>query len=137
MKLSNNGIASVADWHATLAQVIDDPSAVSWVDLSFNKLTTVDPVLTALPLTTLYLHANAIGKLSDVEKLKSLTKLRSLTLHGNPVEEHKHYRPYIIALLPNLRTLDFTAITPADRRGAEGFKRSMEARKKRQRDEYR
>ena len=39
-------------------------------------------------LSRLYLHANAITSLAEVEKLQSLgNTLRSLTLHGNPVAE--------------------------------------------------
>ncbi|XP_044274548.1 leucine-rich repeat-containing protein 51 isoform X2 [Varanus komodoensis] len=49
-------------------------------------------------LTTYYnlhhlnLHGNSIQQLSEVDKLAVLPHLRSLTLHGNPIEEEKGYR---------------------------------------------
>lgn len=50
-------------------------------------------VLTTLfNLSVLYLHGNSIQRLGEVNKLAILPRLRSLTLHGNPVEEEKGYR---------------------------------------------
>jgi hypothetical protein len=51
-------------------------------------------------------------------ELKPLTKLPHLTnlaLHGNPVAAKKHYRNYVLHLLPNLTKLDFSCITKQDR----------------------
>lgn len=43
-------------------------------------------------LSVLYLHGNSIQRLGEVNKLAVLPRLRSLTLHGNPIEEEKGYR---------------------------------------------
>lgn len=43
-------------------------------------------------LSVLYLHGNGIQRLGEVNKLAILPRLRSLTLHGNPIEEEKGYR---------------------------------------------
>lgn len=43
-------------------------------------------------LSVLYLHGNSIHRLGEVNKLAVLPRLRSLTLHGNPIEEEKGYR---------------------------------------------
>lgn len=53
--------------------------------------------------------------MSEVDKLGSLCKLQSLTLHGNPIEDMKGYRDYIISKIPQLEKLDFSKITKADR----------------------
>lgn len=57
------------------------------------------PRLRALQILTTYrnlhclqLHANSIQGLGEVDKLAVLPHLRSLTLHGNPIEEEKGYR---------------------------------------------
>lgn len=84
-------------------------------------------------LRTLYMHGNQIKNLDDVEKLKKFPNLRTLTLHGNPIDEIKNYRFHVISVLPNLKNLDFTAITPQDRETAEVyekmFKKRMEKKK--------
>lgn len=40
-------------------------------------------------LQILYLHGNQIGDVKEVAKLSGLTKLRKVTLHGNPLEKTK------------------------------------------------
>ncbi|KAJ7983798.1 hypothetical protein DPEC_G00371290 [Dallia pectoralis] len=73
-------------------------------------------VLTELKeLRVLYLHGNSIGKLSEVDKLGVLPFLHTLTLHGNTVENDGGYRGYVIAALPYLKTLDFSAVTRQER----------------------
>ena len=47
--------------------------------------------------------------------LVPLTKLRNLTLHGNPVEESRGYRLAIVGRVPGLKHLDFSPVTKADR----------------------
>lgn len=70
-------------------------------------------------LSILYLHGNAISQIREVVKLSSLSRLKSLTLHGNAIEKAKEYRLYVIHHLPQLRKLDFSAITPAERDTAQ------------------
>lgn len=60
-----------------------------WVDLSHNRLSTVDPEWAALPsLKNLYLHVNFIGQFKELEPLRQAQKLRTFTIHGNPVENY-------------------------------------------------
>ena len=67
----------------------------------------------------LYLHANKISKFGEIKPLGDLTKLRSLTLHGNPIEDKKHYRTYVVHIIPTLNQLDFSPITRQDRETAK------------------
>ena len=115
LRLGNNSIASISIFE--VVQSFTDPEKVMWLDLSFNLIDRIDESLPAIfpNLTTLYLHANHITKLSHIKKLASLTKLKSLTLYGNPVEEHKHYRNYILYCFPHLQQLDFCVITSNQR----------------------
>ncbi|GAB0181050.1 leucine-rich repeat-containing protein 51 [Grus japonensis] len=102
-----------------LEQLLVVPAQLRWLDLSFNRLTTIDPVLTTLrALQSLQLHGNGIGSLAEVDKLGVLLRLRRLTLHGNPMEEQRGYRSYVLSLLPHLTSLDFTGVTRQDRQDA-------------------
>jgi Leucine-rich repeat (LRR) protein len=90
---------------------------IQWLDLSFNKLQRLDEnIISYFPnLTTLYLHSNQLSKLSHLKKLSGLSHLKSLTLYGNPLEENKHYRNYVLYLFPELQQLDFSVITAGQR----------------------
>ncbi|TFK01865.1 Leucine-rich repeat-containing protein 51 [Platysternon megacephalum] len=93
VRLNNNTINELTDFASTMEQLLEYPDELSWVDLSFNDLPTIDPVLTTYPnLRALNLHGNSIQSLSEVDKLAVLPHLRTLTLHGNPIEEEKGYR---------------------------------------------
>lgn len=81
-----------AGWHKLLVAFVrhamaDCPCATS--------LALVQELKSFPKLSRLYLHANAITSLAEVEKLQSLgDTLRSLTLHGNPVAEKPLYVPH-------------------------------------------
>ena len=91
-----------------------------WVDLSFNALTSIRAAFVDFKeLSVLYLHANKISKFGEIKPLSELSKLRSLTLHGNPIEDKKHYRTWVIHTIPTLNQLDFSPITRQDREGAK------------------
>ncbi|XP_068920796.1 leucine-rich repeat-containing protein 51 isoform X2 [Petaurus breviceps papuanus] len=94
VRLNNNVLNDLADFSQTMSQLLEHPQNLAWIDLSFNDLPNIDPVLTTFfNLSVLYLHGNCIHRLPEVDKLSNLTKLRSLTLHGNPIEEEKGYSP--------------------------------------------
>jgi hypothetical protein len=107
------------------------------LDLSHNRLVNVGAELAdaCINLLVLNLHANQITSLGAVEELTKLKRLEQLSLHGNPLEADievpKHtdkgvafggtvdgrgkYRADVIALLPWLRQLDFTSVSPSER----------------------
>ncbi|XP_046853159.1 leucine-rich repeat-containing protein 51-like [Xenia sp. Carnegie-2017] len=120
VRLNNNALSNYNDFQETLEALLVNPSHLSWLDLSFNNLTTIDKgILQFSELKVFNLHGNGIEKLTDIDKLASLQKLRSLTVHGNPVEDSKGYRQYIISKIPQLEKLDFSKITKADRETAK------------------
>ena len=116
LRLSNNLIRDM-DIIVNPVRSSFDPSRLLWLDLSFNKLKNISIQLLTdcVGLTTLYLHANEISKLSQVKKLSVLTSLKSLTLYGNPVEEHKHYKKYILYNNTHLQQFDSSTVTKVDR----------------------
>lgn len=69
-------------------------------------------------LKFLYLHGNSIFQVQEVDKLATLPNLQDLTVHGNPIEEEKGYRQYVLSKLPGLKNLDFSVVTKADRKDA-------------------
>jgi hypothetical protein len=70
VRLANNRLESLDGLAEFLERVLDDPLELRWLDLSNNRLTTVDPVLLNYPkLSCLYLQGNKIAKLSDIDVL--------------------------------------------------------------------
>lgn len=79
-------------------------------------------------LKILYLHANSIEKLSEVDKLAELPELIGITLHGNPIETLPGYKQHIISTLPKLKTLDFIPITNKNRSDAQLWRDNFKKR---------
>ena len=50
-------------------------------------------------------------KLAQIKKLEALEHLRSLSLYGNPVEEHKYYRNYVLYTCKHLAQFDKSPVT--------------------------
>uniref|UniRef100_F7CZP1 Leucine-rich repeat-containing protein 51 n=1 Tax=Ornithorhynchus anatinus TaxID=9258 RepID=F7CZP1_ORNAN len=116
LRLNNNALSDMNDLSQTLTQLLERPQDLAWIDLSFNDLSNIDPILTAYSnLSIIYLHGNCIQRLGEVDKLAALPLLRSLTLHGNPIQEQKGYRQYVLSALPHLTTFDFSGVTGQDR----------------------
>ncbi|KAI0222126.1 Leucine-rich repeat-containing protein 51 [Lamellibrachia satsuma] len=72
-------------------------------------------------------------KLNEVDKLIELQHLTKLTLHGNPIENDKSYRLYVLTRIPRLRNFDMTGITRGDRLTADIWQRNMPIKKKKSR----
>lgn len=105
-----------------VAEMFDYPDKVEWFDFSFNELKTIDDsILQYKNIKSLYLHGNHLADLNEVLKLRELPLLKSLAMHGNPMEEIKSppYRMFVIGALPSLQRLDFCTITPQDREEAD------------------
>uniref|UniRef100_A0A3P9JGL1 Leucine-rich repeat-containing protein 51 n=1 Tax=Oryzias latipes TaxID=8090 RepID=A0A3P9JGL1_ORYLA len=115
LRLSNNSIADVSNLQCVLSHFLVQPTSIGWLDLSFNKITSINVVLSELQeLRVLYLHGNKISNLADVDILGQLMNLHTITLHGNPVAYMEDYRNRVIFTLPHLKRMDFSAVTPQD-----------------------
>jgi len=116
VRLCNNLLKSLKGLEAAVAYVLDDPSELTWLDLSYNQLVRVEEVILKYPnLQVLYLHGNKITDVREIAKLAALPRLKKLTIHGNPIAERRGYRPTIASMLPQVQNLDFGAITKVDR----------------------
>ena len=77
-----------------------DPTKLLWLNLSFNYLVKIDEEILNFPnLKSLQLHGNYIADLEEVRKLNLIPTLQMLTLNGNPIEEIKGYRFYVLGLM--------------------------------------
>lgn len=142
LDLRGNKIAVIENLAATQDQFDS-------IDLSDNEIKKVECMAVLKRLTVLLLHNNRISRISEgigkaLPKLQSLiltnnqlttlTELEplahaptitSLVLVDNPVTKVPDYRPFVIALLPRLKALDYKRVTLAERDAAENaFRRS-------------
>ncbi|XP_055487453.1 leucine rich repeat containing 51 isoform X2 [Leucoraja erinacea] len=123
LRLSHNRLNDLSGLKQLIDTLLVEPRRLFWIDLSFNNFYLIDPVLImCIHLQVLNMHGNQVAKLYEVDKLAVLTHLRSLTLHGNPVELLKGYRSYIVGVIPQLKSLDYSTITKQDRSTAAVMK---------------
>ncbi|XP_060798185.1 leucine rich repeat containing 51 [Neoarius graeffei] len=116
LRLNNNLLSNTTGLLETLSALFIEPKRLSWLDLSFNDITHIHPVLTELvELRVLYLHGNSVCNFSEVDKLGALPLLHTITLHGNSIETDHGYRKYVISVLPHLKMMDFSAVTKQER----------------------
>lgn len=121
VKLSNNKIKSIRDLPPFLNKrlLFDAIVNLKSLDLSFNKLTSLKEmkVLKIYPnLKILYLHGNQLSKIDDVRYIpKSVV---NLTIHGNPLDSYVNYRFHALAVLENLKVLDFSTVTKKEKESA-------------------
>ncbi|DAZ95284.1 TPA: hypothetical protein N0F65_007774 [Lagenidium giganteum] len=87
--------------------------------LANNRVSDITPLKAFSKLTTLSLYGNQICDLSAcLHVCRSLAKLRSLDLGGNPCSSGDHVQEYkfeVIRLLPRLKELDGDQITQLDK----------------------
>lgn len=120
LRLNNNSLTSVDGLTNIISFLFQHPMYLSWLDFSFNRLTEISTVFCDLPyLQILYLHGNCIAELSQVENLRAATRLKKLTLHGNPIENVKDYRNSVLTTIPSLNEFDFSCVVKSDRTNAE------------------
>ena len=85
---------------------------IQWLDLSHNKIESIHSDLMNLKfLKIFYCHANYVKDLSKVTVLGNCKFLLNLTLHGNPIEQIKGYRFFVIEMMKCLEKLDFTLVS--------------------------
>lgn len=133
LRLNNNQLSDIKTLKAFVEQKFTKSAAASigWIDLSFNALTTIDPVLLEFEnLEILYLHANHISNIKEVDKLTNMKKLQKLTLHGNEIEKEKGYRLYVLSTVPWLRNFDFSGVTKCEHRTAITWRQMNNPEKK-------
>lgn len=117
----SNQIKTFENIHNVLYDILPDISylqnknkveLIQWVDISHNRLEDIHIDILSLPyLKILYCHANYIKDLESIRVLSQAKRLINLTLHGNPIEQIKGYRQFVIEMVPSLERLDFTLVS--------------------------
>uniref|UniRef100_A0A0X3NHU6 Protein tilB homolog n=1 Tax=Schistocephalus solidus TaxID=70667 RepID=A0A0X3NHU6_SCHSO len=88
---------------------------LEYLNLALNNIEVIENLEGCESLTKLDLTVNFIGDLTSVENLQNLENLRDLYLIGNPCADYEGYREFVIATLPQLKSLDGTEIGKAER----------------------
>ena len=122
--LANNEISEIDSFHVSVSPIFQTFSALQFIDLSCNYIQTIPASFSPeiLPdLMILYLHGNQLERLQDVWKLCGFSKLKTLTLHGNPFSEKKIYQDFVLHYLPQVKKLDFSCVTKSQREKVKMF----------------
>jgi hypothetical protein len=133
--LNNNELRSIDKLYSTLELVMNFPSKLKFLDLSFNYLTTIDSeILNFMELKTLYLHGNYIYQLEEVKKLSEFPNILTLTLHGNPLEQITGYRNYVLGIMfsknQSLKKMDSVVVTRKEKEGCFVWNQILNQQKK-------
>jgi U2 small nuclear ribonucleoprotein A' len=95
--------------------------------VSNNQITRLELDDKLPSLEMLVLNNNPLADVDALGALKGFKSLRHLSLIDSPVTRVPHYRLLVVAMLPQLRALDFTRITADERRAAVAYERTGEA----------
>lgn len=99
---------------------------LEYVNLALNNVEEIEGLEKCECLKKLDLTVNFVGKISSVKTLQNNEFFEELYLTGNPCSQFEGYRDYIVASLPQLKTLDGTAIEKSERITAQQNYRFIE-----------
>ncbi|KAJ4460354.1 putative Protein tilB [Paratrimastix pyriformis] len=86
-----------------------------YLNLALNNITKIEGLRELEFLDKLDLTANFVDDILSVESLARNTHLRELHLIGNPCTNYRNSRLFIVSVLPHLKNLDGTEVTPTER----------------------
>ncbi|XP_051522341.1 leucine rich repeat containing 51 isoform X2 [Myxocyprinus asiaticus] len=107
LRLNNNNITDLIGLMDTISGLLVEPTRLAWLDLSFNDIPHIDPVRTLPPVPG------------------SHSASRSTLV----VSAWKQYLAHVIATLPHLKTMDFSAVTKQERELASIWQKGRNQRK--------
>uniref|UniRef100_A0A3Q4HGS4 Leucine-rich repeat-containing protein 6 n=1 Tax=Neolamprologus brichardi TaxID=32507 RepID=A0A3Q4HGS4_NEOBR len=88
---------------------------LEYLNLALNNIEVIENLEGCESLQKLDLTVNFVGRLSSVESLRHNIHLRELFLVGNPCTQFEGYRQFVVAALPQLKSLDRTEISRSER----------------------
>ncbi|CAH0546492.1 unnamed protein product [Brassicogethes aeneus] len=109
---------------------------LEYLNLAINNIECIENLEKCEYLTKLDLTLNFIGNLESVNSLKNNTHLKELYLTGNPCSDFDGYREYVVACLPQLKSLDQKDITISERIKAQQIFPSVEPKIKTFQEKY-
>ncbi|XP_067894912.1 leucine-rich repeat-containing protein 9 isoform X4 [Heterodontus francisci] len=87
--------------------------------LEENRMRDLNNLYPLVKLQRLFLGANKIQDIVELEKLDSLPNLTELSVDGNPVSRKVLYRPFLVFRLTRLQILDGVPVTVDEKERAE------------------
>ncbi|XP_050423178.1 leucine-rich repeat-containing protein 51-like [Adelges cooleyi] len=117
-RMNNNRLTNIRGIVSTAFNLLDRPEHLTWLDLSFNKITHLTNEIAMFPsLRVLYLHSNLLAEFElCLRHLVQIGSLYSLTLHDNLLDKDVNYRNKIVLRLKQIELLDFTRINEEERK---------------------
>lgn len=88
---------------------------LEYLNLALNNVQQIENLEGCESLKKLDLTVNFVARATSVENLRNNQFLEELYLTGNPCTDYVGYRDFVIATLPQLKTLDGTEITHTER----------------------
>ncbi|XP_061879011.1 dynein axonemal assembly factor 11 isoform X3 [Entelurus aequoreus] len=109
---------------------------LEYLNLALNNIEVIENLEGCESLCKLDLTVNFVARLSSVQTLKDNVHLRELFLVGNPCTQFEGYRDFVLASLPQLKSLDGTHVTRSERiRASQGLE-EVRRRVSEQEEEY-
>ncbi|XP_072347821.1 leucine-rich repeat-containing protein 9 isoform X4 [Scyliorhinus torazame] len=94
-------------------------SALLELHLEENRMRDLNNLYPLVKLQRLFLGANKIQDIGELEKLDSLPNMTELSVVGNPVSRKMLYRPFLVFRLTRLQILDGVPVTMDEKERAE------------------
>ncbi|KAM5158397.1 dynein axonemal assembly factor 11 [Mantella aurantiaca] len=88
---------------------------LEYLNLALNNIERIENLEGCESLQKLDLTVNFVGELCSVQRLQHNVHLRELYLVGNPCAQYEGYRKYVVAALPQLKSLDGKEIGRSER----------------------
>eukprot|EP01137_Pigoraptor_chileana_P020964 Opistho-2@84038 len=88
---------------------------LEYINLALNNVKRIENLGSCESLKKLDLTINFVAELTSIESLRENIHLRELYLTGNPCSKFEGYRQYVVATLPQLKSLDGTDIERSER----------------------
>ncbi|XP_063236994.1 dynein axonemal assembly factor 11 isoform X2 [Bacillus rossius redtenbacheri] len=109
---------------------------LQYLNLAVNCVERIDGLHGCESLGKLDLTLNFVGVLSSVASLRFNPVLHCLYLTGNPCTDYEGYRQYVVAMLPQLTSLDGQEISRSERIAAQQALPALEGMILRQQRDY-
>jgi len=107
LKLQGNKIQSLAG--------LDNLPCLTYLDVSDNLVSSLEPLRPCLHLTHLNVSSNRIEFIRQTESLQCMSWLSNLLLADNPCAQKYLYRLRVLYRLPNINSLDDTFAIPEEK----------------------
>jgi hypothetical protein len=97
-------------YHLDDVSILSQLPNVETLSLPLNNISTLAPFASCTNLRSLFLRQNQISSFDEIDHLRDLPHLTTLSLSDNPIARDPHYRAIVLRKLPQLQKLDETPV---------------------------